>query len=100
MKSKQNLLFYVALLIFVTLSLVIVFGDSGLADLNLLRNGRDDLKKKNYGLAMENLSLCRAIERLKYDPIYVENIARQELGLVREGEIIYKISYLHNNSEE
>jgi len=31
------------------------------------------------------------IEKLKTDPLYIEKIARKELGMTRQGEIIYRI---------
>ena len=31
------------------------------------------------------------IARLKNDPVYLEKVARRDLGLAREGEIVYKI---------
>jgi cell division protein FtsB len=43
----------------------------------------DDLKEKNRLLTAE-------IRRLREDPRYFESVARKELGLVRENEIIYR----------
>lgn len=43
----------------------------------------DDLKEKNRLLTAE-------IRRLREDPSYFESVARKELGLVRENEIIYR----------
>jgi cell division protein FtsB len=43
----------------------------------------DDLKEKNRLLTAE-------IRRLREDPRYFESVARKELGLVREDEIIYR----------
>ena len=34
--------------------------------------------------------LIETIERLKHDPDYIEKLAREERGLVREGEVILK----------
>jgi cell division protein FtsB len=44
----------------------------------------------NKRLSEENLAIGVEIERLKYDPAYIENIARQELGMIRADEFILK----------
>lgn len=38
---------------------------------------------------LENSLLYQQIELLQTNPDYIEGIARQELGLVREGETVY-----------
>ncbi len=57
-----------------------------------------ELKLENKRLESEierikesNSELAIKIKRLKEDPVYIEKIAREKLGLAREGEIIYKI---------
>ena len=59
-------------------------------DLNTLKKERDQLAEKNEQLSHQNLSLSVEIDRLKHDPKYIENIARQELGMVGEDELILK----------
>ena len=46
--------------------------------------------KNNEQLAGENLSLSVEIERLENDPKFIENVARQELGMIAEDELILK----------
>ena len=67
------------------------FGHNGLIDLFKLRSERKenvtilkDLREKNKLLASE-------IRRLREDQKYLESVARKELGLVRENEIIYRV---------
>jgi len=59
-------------------------------DLNILKKERDQLAEKNEQRSRQNLSLSVEIDRLKHDPKYIENIARQELGMVAEDELILK----------
>jgi cell division protein FtsB len=80
----------VALLILFSIILLIVFAENGLVDLNSLRNERDRLMENNESLARENLALYNEIERLKNDYKYIENIARQELGMIGKDELILK----------
>jgi len=69
----------------------VIFGENGLVDLNLLREQRDSLLEKNRILEQESLSLYREIDRLKHDLKYIENVARQELGMIKKEEVIFKL---------
>ena len=51
---------------------------------------RDRLVEENKKLARENQAISVEIDRLKHDPLYIESIARQELGMIGEDEIILK----------
>ena len=44
-----------------------------------------DLKEKNAQLVAEKY-------RLEHDPVYLEKVAREKMGLVKEGEMIYRMS--------
>ena len=81
------ILCFVASLLFVWLS----FGQNGLLDLYKMQTGKEnnltvlkDLRGKNKVLAYE-------IRRLLEDQKFFESVARRELGLVRENEVIFRI---------
>ncbi|MCP4104681.1 MAG: septum formation initiator family protein [Desulfobacteraceae bacterium] len=102
MISKQQILLSFAIAGLFFMCLLIVFGDKGFADLNMMKKVRDGLKEKNESLMQENLSLYRSIERLKTDPAYIEFIARQEMGVIGKNELIFKIQNskpVNKNSE-
>ena len=90
MLNKLNIMISMAILILFSMLLLIVFAENGLVDLNSLRKERDRLIKKNESLARDNLALYNEIERLKNDHKYIENIARQELGMIGKDEVILK----------
>ena len=92
MTTKQNILLAFVILALSSLLLFVIFGENGLADLHLLKKERDSLLQRNAELARENLLLSREIERLKNDPKFLENIARQELGVVGKDELIFNLS--------
>ena len=48
------------------------------------------LTAKNLILEKENHQLYQEIIQLRNDPIAIERLARQELGLVKEGELIFQ----------
>jgi cell division protein FtsB len=90
MSTKQSILFAFAILSLSSLLLFIIFGESGLADLNILKREKNAIEEKNEAITQENLTKYREIDRLKHDLKYVEKVARDELGMIREGEVIIK----------
>ena len=96
MSLKQKILLSLSTLVIFSLLLFIIFGDNGLVDLNLLKRERHLLIEKNAKISMNNLSLYREIDRLEHDTGYIEDVVRRELGLISEGEVIFK---LKNNGE-
>lgn len=96
MSLKQKILLSLSTLVIFSLLLFIIFGDNGLVDLNLLKRETHLLIEKNAKITMDNLSLYREIDRLEHDTGYIEDVVRRELGLISEGEVIFK---LKNNGE-
>ncbi len=97
MDSGKNILLSLMVLVSGFLSFFIVFGDNGLMDLRLKEEERNEISRKNNGLVQENLALYRSIRRLDddfsgNDLEYIENIARQELGVIGKDEIIFKFT--------
>jgi cell division protein FtsB len=90
MMRLQKILLTAAMVIIGVMFFLILFGDNGVDDLRRLRRQRDLLVEKNDALARENIRLYSQIERLKNDSDYIENIARQELGLIGKDELIIK----------
>jgi cell division protein FtsB len=90
MTRKQGVFLSIAVVLLFSLLFFIIFGEHGLIDLNTLKNERDQLAEKSEQLTRKNLSLSVEIDRLKHDPKYIENVARQELGMVAEDELILK----------
>jgi len=81
----------VAALFFITLFLIGIFGRNGYIDLRRLEAGHQALMDKNKAVESENRRLYRSVQRLKKnDPAYIENVAKQELGMIAEDEVIFK----------
>ena len=47
---------------------------------------RDEIQRLEH----ENLKLQEDIYHLRHDPFYLEKVAREELGMSKDGETIYK----------
>jgi cell division protein FtsB len=90
MTKKQHFIISIAVFLLVSLFFFILYSEHGLYDLNLLKKERDVLVENNGQLTQENLFLSVEIDRLENDPKYIENIARQELGMIAEDELILK----------
>lgn len=68
------------------------FGDRGLIHLHRLETEREAHLERIRRLAGENQSLMAEIQRLRTDIQYVEKVARKELGLIKENEVIYRFA--------
>jgi cell division protein FtsB len=90
MTKKLNILLSVSVLLLAALFIFIIVSEHGLADLRHLKTERDQLIEENKKLTRENQAISIEIDRLKHDPGYIESIARQELGMIGEDEIILK----------
>ena len=88
MSLNRKWLIAVAAVILFNLMLVIVFGDNGLVELSRMRDRQRHLAAGNETLARENVSLYRIIGRLKNDPVYIESVARHELGMIGKDDVI------------
>ena len=91
MSIKQSICLSIIISAMLSMLFFIFFGSNGLVDMNRLKEKRNLITEKNTKLTRKNISLYRRIERLKHDTGYIENVARQELGLVRKNEMVCKL---------
>jgi cell division protein FtsB len=73
------------------MTLLITFGNRGLVDNYLMNKQLAELKSQNFAIEKENNELKRKIILLRNDLSYLEHIARNELGMVKEGDIVYHL---------
>ena len=74
----------------VLLIFFIIFGGRGLVQIYHLKEERTRVEAVNSRLGAENRKLAEQIERMKHNKEEIEKIAREELGLVKKGEVIYQ----------
>ncbi|HOE32004.1 MAG TPA: septum formation initiator family protein [Smithella sp.] len=72
------------------MSLLITFGNRGLVDNYLMSKRLAELKSQNSAITAENNALKKKIILLRNDINYIEMIARNELGMVKKGDIVYR----------
>jgi cell division protein FtsB len=73
------------------MALLIIFGNRGLVDNYLVSKRLAQLKSQSNEITTENNALKRKILLLRNDLTYVEALARNELGMVKEGDIVYRL---------
>ena len=88
MKKKRFLL--LALGFFLILGLITFFGENGILHLLRLKKEMGGIREANLQLVKENEELKEEVRKLKQEKKHIEEIARKELGMVKEGEIIYQ----------
>jgi cell division protein FtsB len=67
----------------------ITFGKRGLIDSYTMKERLNILKEANRQLVLQNNAHKKNIILLKNDLSYIEMIARNELGMVKKGDIVY-----------
>lgn len=68
-----------------------VFGSHGLLAMRRTQTQVKQLRGQIDRLNQENSELSKQVQSLRTDPKAVERIARDELGLARPGEMIFKL---------
>ncbi len=67
-----------------------VLGGRGIMQIYQLKEERNRIQESNARLQEENRKLAEKINRLRTNKEEVEKVAREELGLVKKGEIVYQ----------
>ena len=68
-----------------------ILGVRSLMQIYHLKEEREKIRIANTRLREENQKLAEQIERMKHNKKEeIERIAREELGLVKKGELVYK----------
>ena len=74
-------------------------GDGGWMDLRRDRERLARLESEVASLEAQNDSLRLVLERMASDPDFLERVAREELGMIRPGEYLYRIKRLAEAGE-
>jgi cell division protein FtsB len=68
-----------------------IFGPHGFIAMRRTQKEIDQIREQIVKMNDENKSLTDQVTSLKSDPQSIERIAREEMGLARPGEMIFKI---------
>ena len=69
-----------------------VWGDRGLQAMWRTQHELERLVREIEIIEQKNATLVREVQRLRSDLGYIEKIAREELGMVRPGEIVFEFA--------
>ena len=80
-------------LVFITIVLVVdaLVGDKGLLETMRARKESAEVAASLQALRQENDRMREQIRRLTDDPAMIESVARQDLGLIRPGELVFVV---------
>jgi cell division protein FtsL len=68
-----------------------IFGPHGFIAMRRTQKEIDEIQRQIGRINNENKSLADQVNALKTDPKSIERIAREEMGLARPGEVIFKL---------
>ncbi len=68
-----------------------IFGPYGYLSMRRSQHEIEQLRKEIERLDRENTALSGEIRALETDPAAIEKLAREEMGLARPGEMIYRL---------
>lgn len=88
---KRNWLLVLLLAVLLILQYRLWFGPGSWEEITRLRRHISEQDQANAELRERNERLSREVQSLKTDLATVEERARQELGLIREGETFYLV---------
>lgn len=87
----------IKILIFVLLGLFLIFqyklwfSDNGLTRMFSLKHAIAEQEGKNVEIQKSNAALAADISALKKNGLSVENHARNDLGMIKQGEVFYQV---------
>ncbi|MDF1565032.1 MAG: septum formation initiator family protein [Deltaproteobacteria bacterium] len=74
----------------IALAAASALGEGGFARVQRLQDEHARAEARNAALAAENEQLIARVEALRDDPEIIATVARDQLGLVRPGEIVIR----------
>jgi len=80
----------VLLLFLILMGSVILFGSRGVLDNYRLNQKLVDIQKSNGEFVVKNDALKKEILLLRNDMRYIEKVARDELGMVKRNDRVYR----------
>jgi len=89
-KKKRLIFLTIVVLSFIYLSISLVFGDMGLLRYLELNRTKMNLESQLSEIDRQNAQLRTQLKLLKEDPFAREKLAREEYGLSKPNEYIFK----------
>lgn len=87
--DRKKVLLY-SVLIVAVVGVWSVFGPYGALKYYGVTNELNEILAQNEQLREANTALRQEINKLKKDPVYLEEVARRQFGLIKKNEVIYE----------
>ncbi len=90
-RNSRNRKALIAIAVLAVLYILVsfIFGEMGLIKYYRMKAQYNSLTEEISTLKQDNARLLRNVHALKTNPDYMEILARDKLGLARQGEIVY-----------
>jgi len=89
-KLRRRFAWGIAAIVLFYLLVPLIVGDMGLVKYFRMRQTQHRLQEEIQQLSEENKKIEGDIQALRSDPARIERLARERLGLVRPGEVVYQ----------
>ncbi len=98
-KLVSRVLTIAAVLFVMTLLVKAFFGDRGFLNVLKIRSQYASLYEEVRQLEERNSALLKEVKRLKSDDYYKEKLAREKLGFIKEGEVVFLFPSAHDEEK-
>lgn len=88
-KRRRLIFITIAILTLSYISIIFVFGDSGLIKYIEMKGKKAKLEKEIKEIELMNVRLRKELQLLKENPFYIEKYAREEYRMARPDEYIF-----------
>lgn len=90
MKKRRLVVLTVSVLILIYFTVTFTFGDTGLLRYFALLNKKNQLVQEIGTIESHNSRLKTEVKQLKENPFYLEKHAREDFGLAKPDEYVFK----------
>jgi cell division protein FtsB len=98
LQKGKNLNFLIAAIFTLILALFVIFSMHGIIKVYKLKNEETKVDKQIASLKKSNEKISSKIYQLKHNKQYIAELAREELGMIKKGEIVFK--FINNKKEK
>jgi cell division protein FtsB len=89
---KEYIYFIITISVVITISLITILGDHGILHILYLQNEVKKVESLNQIIEVENRKLELTVQALENDHLYLEDVIKEKLGLIKSDEVIFQFS--------
>lgn len=91
MTFQEKISIFFTIILFLPVLVLIVFSKNGVLDYTRLEKEKATALLENAKIESRNQNLTREILRLKHDLDYIRHVARHDLGMTAQEDVIFKV---------